>query len=256
MLACAVDATARNSIRKDQSKGAPHVKRVSFGIRAFTLIELLIVVAIIAILAAIAVPNFLEAQVRAKVSRARADMRSAATAIEARAVDKNGGGGQTYTLMRMYADPTYPARPVHDFLEGGGNRAFNQASLPIDLTTPIAYITSLFNDPFKNASSVRKNTAGAVITPAVVVATDKTTLHFRYDNISQLTTLAGFGFNEADLAEYGAWRLTSIGPDNEFFGSIGRRIYDATNGTVSLGDILRTQNSSEGISKESTSGSN
>jgi prepilin-type N-terminal cleavage/methylation domain-containing protein len=32
--------------------------------QAFTLIELLIVVAIIAILAAIAVPNFLEAQVR------------------------------------------------------------------------------------------------------------------------------------------------------------------------------------------------
>jgi prepilin-type N-terminal cleavage/methylation domain-containing protein len=48
----------------------------------FTLIELLIVVAIIAILAAIAVPNFLEAQVRAKVSRAHSDMRSIAIALE------------------------------------------------------------------------------------------------------------------------------------------------------------------------------
>ena len=49
---------------------------------AFTLIELLIVVAIIAILAAIAIPNFIEAQVRAKVSRCREDMRSIAVALE------------------------------------------------------------------------------------------------------------------------------------------------------------------------------
>lgn len=51
--------------------------------RAFSLIELLIVVSIIAILAAVAVPNFLEAQVRAKVSRARNDQRILALAVEA-----------------------------------------------------------------------------------------------------------------------------------------------------------------------------
>jgi type II secretion system protein G len=55
--------------------------------RAFTLIELLIVVAIIAILAAIAVPNFLEAQVRSKVSREKANMRTIATALEAYRTD-------------------------------------------------------------------------------------------------------------------------------------------------------------------------
>ena len=56
---------------------------------AFTLIELLIVVAIIAILALIAVPNFLEAQTRAKVARAKNDLRTIDVALTAYHVDHN-----------------------------------------------------------------------------------------------------------------------------------------------------------------------
>ena len=140
--------------------------------KGFTLIELLIVVAIIAILAAIAVPNFLEAQVRAKVSRARNDMRSLATALETYYVDNNsypmailGTSGNvlrnrlagnalalpTGTVAAGPADASNQNRPTFA-VPGVTGTAPNQIVAFSSLTTPIAYITSYFNDPFSNGA--------------------------------------------------------------------------------------------------------
>lgn len=94
--------------------------------KGFTLIELLIVVAIIGILAAIAVPNFMNARVRAKMTKARADMRALGTAVEMYGVDHG----------------VYPC----DGQEVNCIWDWNWQNFR--LTTPIAYISAIPTDPY------------------------------------------------------------------------------------------------------------
>lgn len=204
--------------------------------RAFTLIELLIVVAIIAILAAIAVPNFLEAQTRSKVSRVKSDMRSMVTALEAYYVDNNHYPPESYIIQ-----PT--VNPASVVSGGGGTSPVNPPLLRvIPLTTPISYITSVFQDPFNlgangwappgrtSEATVLFYWGGPWLDLVATGATDSTLFFEMPENIDMKKNFV----------------LLSFSPDKDFdaldTGWPSRiQKYDPTNGTVSDGDVLRTR---------------
>jgi prepilin-type N-terminal cleavage/methylation domain-containing protein len=190
----------------------------------FTLIELLIVVAIIAILAAIAVPNFLEAQTRAKVSRAKADLRSLSTAIEAYYVDWNmaplvsgtavGWSGIDGSIVITY--------------EGSTNLS---GTLTWVISTPVAYITNAYIlDPFTNNDSS--------IPGDERLFTYHVYLYQAFAGENSGETMDHF------INGYGAYRQCSIGPDRHYFHTPTPSPfinYDPTNGTISQGNIWRSQ---------------
>lgn len=191
---------------------------------AFTLIELLIAAAIIAILAAIAIPNFLEAQTRSKISRIKADMQSTAAAIESYHIDNNN----------------YPP---------GYNTA---ARFGIDaLTTPISYLTAnnIF-DPFKppggkpsqmkltyeleNADGKileKGGDAAYTVDPTIPGAANTKGIWWWLASRGPNTT---FGFKSSE-PEYNLYKRFYEANTN--MGALLDVIYDPTNGTISGGNI-------------------
>jgi prepilin-type N-terminal cleavage/methylation domain-containing protein len=182
----------------------------------FTLIELLIVVGIIAILAAIALPNFLEAQVRAKVARVRTDLRTMATAIESYTVDWNR--------------PPFDGNP--------GDIHLGIATVQFGLTTPVTYITQVPADVFQDPTLGENPLPGQTY----YVAPGRHAYDYSTEAWESNPTVSeGWKRNIGPSA----WKIGSAGPDlrfvndGSFFGQV--HLYDPTNGTVSLGDIYRSQ---------------
>lgn len=152
--------------------------------KGFTLIELLIVIAIILILIAIALPNFLEAQIRARVTKANGEMRSLATALfdyntALISASKEGifppAGGVAQNGWTAWLNGTNFGSPnaannnrhacsiiwvTGSFYDNAGDSNANAAAIPPSaasghydlrvMTSPIEAITSVPSDPFKN----------------------------------------------------------------------------------------------------------
>ena len=73
--------------------------------QGFTLVEIMIVVAIIALLAAIAIPNLLRAKISANDALARSTLRSLSTASETFATAQSGNYPTTITSLTGATPP-------------------------------------------------------------------------------------------------------------------------------------------------------
>ena len=180
------------------------------GAKAFTLIELLIVVAIIGILAAIAVPNFINAQVRANVARVKGDFKAISSAMEMYKLDNN----------------TYPGD--HDL----DTAVFGKQTGLFKLTAPMAYLSQVPADPFilklKKGQSFKGRDAVNGYSPDYFPAYE-----------------VGSGADNQEPFRKQAYSILSYGPDNvvdlfshdDFPFGIKFHPYSPSNGTTSRGDI-------------------
>ena len=255
--------------------------------KAFSLIELLLVVGIISILAAIGLLNFAGTTSRAKVARAVSDMRTIAVGLEGYAADHNDYPMNNFApFANLDIEPNYHHIPT------------GYAITPWQITTPIAYLTTRPVDPFKILPhgnygyyfpkyrlQIPHYAYYKIIPKPIWVsiefppdsdqfyssAPSFIAVHSKATT-SSLTVSGPDSANRGALLKYGAWMQFSVGPDtipwhqHRDFRAPGDPInflkqppkylpwgysfdvpYDPTNGTESFGNVHRVQSDSERI---------
>jgi type II secretory pathway pseudopilin PulG len=168
-------------------------------------------VAIISVLASIAMPNYVEAQARARVSRVKADMR----------------------VLKIGLDSYY-----NDHSRYPKDYGTDEMASWVQLTTPLAYMETIPNDAFSMANSPLGQEKG----PDLYCCPESLVAHsdwageaedkgFTYGIVSPGPDLIFQWAGSTPEAYYWKWLTRDEAVANSM-------LYDPTNGTVSAGDLV------------------
>ncbi len=199
--------------------------------RGFTLIELMIVVAIIGLLAAIAIPNFIKFQARSKVSEVRANLKGMYTA-------QKGYYQNQDTYAPDYAAVGFsPERGNRYFYVSGGLTTPQTRSAA--LTPALTVGTGIIQvDQFKYGSALAQPASPGICTATFVNDVG----HSLLTAISDFTKTQIIGGTSGDFSVLGAGDIDSetTGIDTWYIGSEGSTV-------ASSSTACATQAVSEGI---------
>ena len=198
--------------------------------KAWVLAEWLTALALLAVIAMIALPNYFEAKTRGDVSQVLADLRRLETAMTSYRLD-NGRWMPDMFEYIVYRTPSIPVSGSNDpFIYG-------------PLTTPVTYLGTIPLNPFESVRRVDN-------TPVQ----NHLCYHYYGQGWQKMAASAGASYNSDNFL--GQWIFLSSGPDHIFDygewsmyipereanGGASPREYDPTNGAVSSGDIVRWEN--------------